>query len=186
MALATQSTTAAPACCDSVMPATDTHYSGRDAFDFLLGERKITNRRLVNRLQRCTEWETFDAYQTNQTLPGTIGNFDDFVASSWRPDFVGLSLRLFNPATALWSIYWLDNATGGLNNDGLLQPPVIGRFENGVGIFEGTDHLDGKAIRVRYTWTDIGTDHPRWEQAMSDDGGVTWEMNWSMVFSKVC
>jgi hypothetical protein len=154
------------------------------AFDFLLGERKIINRRLVKRLQGCDEWESFEAWQTNQTLPGRIGNVDDFVAGSWRPGYVGLSLRLFNPQTGLWSIFWLDNQTGGLNRSGLMLPPVVGGFENGIGIFEGSDVLDGRAIRVRYTWSDVDTDRPRWEQAMSGDDGKTWEMNWSMVFEK--
>jgi len=155
---------------------------GSHAFDFLLGDRKITNRRLVKRLQGCDEWETFEAWQTNQALPGRIGNFDDFIAGTWRPGYVGLSLRLFNPQTRLWSIFWLDNQTGGLNRCGRMLPPVIGKFENGIGVFEGSDELDGKPVRVRYTWSDIHTARPRWEQAMSGDDGKTWEMNWSMIF----
>jgi hypothetical protein len=159
--------------------------NGRHAFDFLRGESKIFNRRLVTRLQGCDEWETFEARQTNRTLPGQIGNYDDFVAAAWRPGYVGLSLRLFNPQTGLWSIYWLDNKTGGMSSSGMLQPPVVGKFESGIGIFEGCDELEGKPIRVRYTWSDVDTAHPRWEQAMSDDDGRTWEMNWSMVFELI-
>jgi hypothetical protein len=164
------------------MHSDDNEDDGSRAFDFLLGDRKVTNRRLARRLQGCDEWETFDAWQTNRTLPGRIGNIDDFVAASWKPGYVGLSLRLFNPQTGLWSIYWLDNQTGGLNPSGLLQPPVVGSFENGIGVFEGDDTLDGKPIRVRYTWSDVHTERPRWEQAMSGDGGKTWETNWTMMF----
>ena len=131
------------------------------------------------------DWETFDARQTNLSLPGNIGNYDDFVADGWRPGYVGLSLRLFNPQTRLWSIYWLDNQTGGLAASGLLRPPVIGAFTEGVGVFNGRDEIDGKPVLVRYTWTDVDTDNPRWEQAMSDDAGKTWEMNWSMVFQRL-
>lgn len=153
-------------------------------FDFLLGDAVVHNRRLRQRLQGCTEWEEFAARQTNQALPGGIGNYDDFVASSWRPDFVGLSLRLFNPQTALWSIYWLDNHSGGLDAAGQLRQPVVGRFENGIGIFEGDDSVDGRPVRVRYTWSGTAGAQPRWEQAMSADGGVSWEINWSMTFDK--
>ncbi len=154
-------------------------------FDFLLGRWRVDNRRLRKRLQNNDEWETFDATQHNQALPGGIGNFDDFIAASWRPGFVGMSLRLFNPQTRLWSIYWLDNNTAGLDTSGLLLPPVVGKFDQGVGVFECDDQLDGKPIRLRYTWSDITPDSARWEQAMSPDGGTTWEMNWRMLFQRI-
>lgn len=154
-------------------------------FDFLRGKWRVANRRLKIRLQNNDEWEEFDAYSSNQALPGGIGNYDDFLAGSWRPGYVGLSLRLFSPQTGSWSIYWLDNQTGGLDANGLLLNPVVGRFENGIGVFEGDDVLDGRPIRVRYTWCDIGPDSARWEQAMSDDGGQHWEMNWRMLFRRV-
>lgn len=166
------------------MNDTHAHGDGRRDFDFLLGDWTVANRRLIRRLQGCDEWETFDAVQTNAALPGGIGNMDDFVADGWRPGYVGLSLRVFNPQTALWSIYWLDNRSGGLDRSGILTPPVVGRFAHGTGVFEGDDMMDGRAIRVRYTWSAAGGAHPRWEQAMSGDGGQTWEINWIMRFQR--
>lgn len=157
---------------------------GRGAFEFLLGDSTVVNRRLVRRFVGSEEWETFEARQTNLALPGNIGNYDDFVADDWRPGYIGLSLRLFNPQSRLWSIYWLDNMTGGLDAAGLLRPPVVGSFTDGVGVFQGREVVDGKPILVRFTWTDIDTGNPRWEQAMSDDEGQTWEVNWSMVFQR--
>lgn len=50
-------------------------------FDFLLGRWRVDNRRLRKRLQQNHEWETFEAIQCNQALPGGIGNLDDFVAA---------------------------------------------------------------------------------------------------------
>ena len=157
---------------------------GRHDFHFLLGDWKVANRRLRKRLQGCDDWETFDAWQTNSSLPGGIGNIDDFVAARWRPDYVGMSLRLFNPQTRQWSIYWLDNQNGGLDPAGTLLPPVVGRFDNGRGVFEGDDTLDGKPIRVRYIWSGVNTERPRWEQEMSGDAGRTWEKNWVMDFER--
>lgn len=157
---------------------------GIDDFNFLLGRWHVKNDRLVARLQGCSEWEHFEASQHNHALPGKIGNIDDFVADGWRPGFVGLSLRVFNPVTQLWSIYWLDNRTGGLNAAGILLPPVVGRFEDGVGLFEGDDELDGRAIRVRYKWSVITPRSAQWEQFMSADAGATWEMNWRMTFQR--
>jgi len=163
------------------VPATS---AGLNDFDFFHGHWRIANRRLIARLQDCTEWEEFEAAGHARPLPAGIGNYDDFVASAWRPDFVGMSLRIFNPQTELWSIYWLENKTGGLNAAGMLLPPVVGRFSDGVGVFEGDDMLDGRTIRVRYTWSDITPISARWEQAMSADGGLHWETNWVMLHTR--
>ena len=153
-------------------------------FDFWYGRWHNRNRRLVKRLQGCTEWETFDAIGAAWPLPGGIGNYDDFVPQDWRPGFVGMSLRIFSPQTKLWSIYWLENQTGGLK-DGELLPPVIGGFKDGVGIFEGDDTFEGKPIRVRFVWSDITPTSARWEQFFSPDGGQSWESNWVMEFTRV-
>ena len=154
-------------------------------FDFYVGHWKITNRRLKKRLQNCDDWEVFEATQHMRLLPGGIGNYDDFIAENWRPNFVGMSLRLFDPRSQLWSIYWLDNLSAGLDQAGSLLPPVVGKFTDGVGIFECDDVLDGRAIRVRYKWSDIATNSAHWEQAMSDDAGKTWEINWTMEMTRI-
>jgi hypothetical protein len=52
-----------------------------------------------------------------------------------------------------------------------------------VGIFECDDTFDGRPIRVRYTWSRVTTGSPRWEQALSPEGGVTWETNWINDFT---
>lgn len=160
--------------------------SGGNDFDFYVGHWRVTSKKLLRPLANCTEWETFEARQTMQKLPGGIGNFDDFVSETWRPGFVGMSLRIFNPQTGLWSIYWLNNQNGGIDSKtGALLPPVVGRFRNGVGIFEAPDEYAGQPIVVRYTWSDISANRARWEQAFSPDGGASWEVNWIMQMERV-
>jgi hypothetical protein len=157
------------------------HTPARDGshdFDFQTGRWRIRNERLKERLRGCTEWETFEATQEARPLPGGLGNIDDFVTDHW-PGFVGMSVRLYNRRTRQWSIYWASTRTDGF------EPPVVGSFENGTGVFEGRQELDGQPILVRFTWSDISRTGARWEQAFSPDSGKTWEKNWVMIMTRV-
>lgn len=147
------------------------------AFDFWMGRWKVHNRRLKERLKGCTEWEEFEASSVARPLLSGLGNEDDF-RTEWRPGFVGMTLRLFNPNTKQWAIYWADNTRG------TLEPPVLGSFVGDIGTFEGDDVLGGRPIRVRFTWTRLGNGRARWEQAFSADAGATWELNWVMEMTK--
>lgn len=150
-----------------------------DDFDFLFGHWRIENKRLLKRLEGCSEWETFHATSHAQPILGGIGNIDDFVPDQWQPGFIGMSLRLFNPSTRQWSIYWMSNQTG------TLEPPVVGGFQDSIGIFEGNDVLEERPIRVRFIWSEITDTSALWEQEFSDDAGKTWEKNWIMRFKRI-
>jgi len=90
-----------------------------------------------------------------------------------------LTLRLLDPKRQEWSLRWA------ASSDGVLLPPVIGRFdENGVGTFYGDDEHQGTPVRVRYVWSDITAESARWEQAFSTDGGQNWEVNWIMQLTR--
>ncbi len=148
-------------------------------FDFWFGRWHSENQRLTKRLQGCTQWETFSAQCHAYPILGGLGNVDDFVIDTWRPGFIGMSLRLFNPQTGEWSIYWTSNQSP------ILEPPVVGGFEDGVGVFECDDLFEGRTIRVRFTWSEITPDSARWHQDFSEDGGQTWETNWITRHTRV-
>jgi hypothetical protein len=61
---------------------------------------------------------------------------------------------------------------------------MIGRFENGVGIFFADETFRGQPIKVRFLWSRITPTSARWEQAFSPDGGKSWETNWEMDFTR--
>ena len=66
-----------------------------------------------------------------------------------------------------------------------LDPPVKGRFENGVGTFYSDGEMNGKPMRTRYTWSKITKTSAQWDQAFSYDAGKTWDTNWVMTFKRV-
>ena len=87
----------------------------------------------------------------------------------------GLTLRLFDPETRQWSIYWVNSTLGRMDD------PVVGAFsDDGVGVFQAPDVYDGQAILCRFIWSDITATTSRWRQEFSVDDGTTWEANWYM------
>jgi hypothetical protein len=84
----------------------------------------------------------------------------------------GLTLRTYNPASHQSSLYWANSKTG------VVDPPQVGEFKNGRGEFFAQDTINGKVILIRYSWSNMTSDTPHFEQSFSDDGGKTWEVNW--------
>ena len=150
-------------------------------FDFLVGQWRVHHRRLKERLADNHEWVEFEGTCAMRKLMDGWGNVDDNVLDLPGGAYRAVGLRAYDPKTAQWAIWWLDAR----NPFGELDPPVKGRFENGVGMFETDTTLRGKSIRMRFTWSHITATSAQWEQAFSPDGGKTWETNWHMDFERV-
>ena len=93
--------------------------------------------------------------------------------------FKGMSIRLFNPETHEWSVYWVNSKRGQLDE------PVVGTWVDGVTEIYGDDVVGDIPVRVSYRWSDITEHTAHWEQAFSTDGGETWETNWISDFTRV-
>ena len=168
---------------------------GSHDFDFIYGKWRMPNHKLKKRLAGSHDWDDFISCDEASPLPGGIGDMDYWKTSFWK-DFVGVTVRTYDPKTGLWRIYWVDNTFSG----GVIQPPVAGKFDGNIGIFEGPDTLNGIPILVRFTWTVYPTGSKpvskweqalnpeglpivaRWEQAFSKENGKTWETNWYNEF----
>lgn len=153
--------------------------SSQHDFDFLVGTWKLRNRKLKSRLTHSTEWTSFEsAVEMHQILDGR-GNIDKYSDHASGKPYEGVALRLFNPATRLWSIYWADG------NSGTLDPPVVGSFENKIGHFFARDTYKGQPIIVVFRWDARNPKFPVWSQAFSTDEGKTWEWNSINVSERV-
>jgi hypothetical protein len=158
-----------------------TAQTGVHDFDFLMGEWQVHHRRLKERLAGSQDWLEFNGTLSARPVLGGWGNADDNVLDMPGGAYRAVGLRAFDAKTGLWAIWWLDGRTP----EASLEPPVKGRFEQGVGTFYADDTFAGKPIRVRFMWSHITPNSCRWEQAFSPDGGRTWETNWTMEFRRV-
>jgi hypothetical protein len=152
--------------------------SGLHDFDFLVGEWRVHHRRIQ---ADTLKWVEFDGTCSNRKIMDSAANMEEHALSAPNGPYRAIGLRSYDPKTALWSIRWLD----GRYPSGALDPPVRGRFENGVGKFYSDYQQDGKPMRGRLMWSQITPTSARWEQAASADGGKTWATNWIMEFERV-
>jgi hypothetical protein len=166
-----------------VLPApvtiADQRDGGRD-FDFLIGDWKAHVRRLPERLVGSNQWVEYDGISNHKKLLDSNANFEEFdVRSKDGLRIKAQTLRLYNPESRQWSIYLVD-----LDKGDLQLPPVIGGFNGKRGEFYDQEKWKGRAILVRYLWLDISPKAARMEQAFSDDGGKSWEVNWICELSR--
>lgn len=152
---------------------------GRNDFDFFIGRWQGHNRRLRERLKGCTDWEEFEGIVVDRKILGGIGNLDEVTFHRETGYAQGVTLRLFDPKTQEWSIYW------GSSVGGMLEIPMIGKFKDGRGEFYAQEVFENQHIFSRLIWSEITENSCRWEQAFSTDGGKTWETNWIMDFTRL-
>jgi hypothetical protein len=155
--------------------------SGLHDFDFFVGKWHTHSRRLKERLAGSNEWEEFEGTIVSRRLMEGFANVDDTVFNMPEGIYRGVAPRAYDPKTGQWAIWWID----GRNPFGNLDPPMKGRFVNGIGTFYADDTLRGKPIKMRFTWSHITRNSARWEQAFSPDGGKTWETNWQQTLERV-
>ncbi|HMM68761.1 MAG TPA: hypothetical protein PKC03_17650 [Dokdonella sp.] len=176
---------AAPAASPQSVPARDSLQSARPAqdlsglhdFDYMVGRWHVRHQRTDPGRQ---DWKEFNGTSSTRTTMGGAGNVEDNVIELPSGTIRAMAVRAYDRETGLWAIWWID----GRRPHGKLDPPVKGRFENGIGRFHADDTIDGKPVRVRFTWTYAAPDRARWEQAFSSDAGQTWETNWIMEFTR--
>ena len=144
-------------------------------FDFLAGTWKIKHRKL--KVAHGKEWDEFEGEATCWTILGGVGSVEELRIPS--RGFSGMGLRLLDVQKKVWNDFWVNGKSGVLT-----VPGQTGVFENGVGVFTADDMDGDKPIKVKGVWDRITPNSCRWWQAVSWDGGVTWEENWVMEWVK--
>jgi len=150
-------------------------HDGQHDFDFLIGSWKIHLKRLVHPLSGSNEWVEFDGTVVCRTIWNGLAEVEEFnVDSPAKGIFIkGVAVRLYNPKTHQWTIYWANSKNGAFD-----PQAQVGQFTDGHGEFYGQDALEGRVVYVRWTWSNISSPAPHFEQSYSADGGKTWEVNW--------
>jgi hypothetical protein len=145
---------------------------GQHDFDFEIGTWKTHVSRLLHPLTGSTAWVDYEGTTVVRKIWNGRANLVELEADGPGGHFEGLNLRLYNPQSRQWSLNFSNS------NGGTLSQPTIGEFKDGRGEFFDQETLNGRAIYVRFAISRTTPDSCRFEQAFSDDGGKTWEVNW--------
>jgi hypothetical protein len=161
-------------------PAADTvKQDGSHDFDFEIGNWKTSLKRLQHPLTGSTTWIDYSGTTTVSKVWNGRANLVELDVSGPAGHIEGLNLRLYNPESRQWSLNF-SNVRGGT-----MGPPTIGEFKNGKGEFYDQETFNGRAILVRFVITELTADSCHFEQAFSDDGGKTWELNWVATDTRI-
>lgn len=152
---------------------------GQKDFDFEIGTWKTHLKRLMKPLSNSNTWVEYEGTTIVRKVWDGRANLVELDVKGAAGRIEALSLRLYNPESRQWSLNFA-NVRGGV-----MAKPTVGEFKNGRGEFYNQEDFNGRMILTRFVISDITPDSCRFEQAFSDDGGKTWEINWIATDTRV-
>ncbi|HXO33047.1 MAG TPA: hypothetical protein VN901_11920 [Candidatus Acidoferrales bacterium] len=152
---------------------------GQHDFDFEIGTWKTRLSRRLNPLTGSATWVEYEGTSVVRRIWDGRANLVELKVGGPAGHIEAVSLRLYNPQSHQWSLNFANS------NGGAMSQPTIGEFKNGRGEFFDQETLNARAIFVRFVISDITPNSCHFEQAFSDDGGKTWEVNWIATDTRV-
>jgi hypothetical protein len=156
------------------------HHDGAHDFDFDFGLWKTHSQRLMHPLTGSHDWIEMDGTTDVKPIWGGRANIAEFNAETPTGHLELIALRVYNPKTQQWSLNFATPNVGRLG-----EVPGIGEFRNGRADFYDQERYNDRAILLRFSIWGITPDTAQSEQAFSDDGGKTWEVNWINHYTRL-
>lgn len=147
-----------------------------DDFDFLIGNWKVMNTQLKRWLSDCNEWVQFESSHIEKKYRLGEGNVALHQYIYNNVFFERSVLRKYDGRFDFWEINRIDQMSA------LALRSLKGTFWRNKGSFISTGVIQGKDVLVSAEWTKITPNVAYWEQHISPDNGVTWELIWTMDF----
>lgn len=159
-------------------PAAAATRDGQHDFDFKFGTWKTCISRLQDPLTGSATWIKMNGTVVVRKIWGGRASFEETEVEGPAGHWEGLTLFLYNPQSHHWSQVFANSP------DGTLSRPGTGEFKDGRGEFLDQESFKGRTILVRVVWSDITPTSHRFEQALSGDGGKTWEPNFIATLTR--
>lgn len=143
-------------------------------FNLLEGNWDVESHSLQHRMTANEEWLENHMQTTYRILLGGLVAVNDTYGTFNGQAMHGLMFRAYDPDKDEWQFHWMSRGYPHLTEQ------VRGRFENGVGVFYGTEKYNGRDYSMRFRWKMISADHAFWEQSYQDPETGVWQVNWTL------
>ena len=154
---------------DPAAPAAPVLRDGAHDFDFNFGVWKSHITRLVHPLTDSQESIELNGTVAVSKVWDGKAWLEEMEADGPKGHWEGMSLFLYNPQSREWSQTFVNSSLG------VFVGTMTGSFHDGRGEMYSQDSVNGRAILVRGTWSNIVADSHRYQEAYSTDGGKTWQ-----------
>lgn len=143
-------------------------------FNLLAGQWNVESHSLKQRMATEQVWlENHMETEYRILLGGLVAVNDTYGKFNGR-DMHGIMIRTYEPELDEWLIQWMSRDYPHLTEQ------VRGRFENGVGVFYGSEVNAQRVFKMRFRWKMITPDHAHWDQSYQDPETLEWEINWTL------
>lgn len=148
---------------------------GKGDFDFLVGNWSIRHRKLKS--AASPDWIEFSSGATVSRALDGLASIEELR----NPDgsYLGMGVRVWQADEKAWADHWTSAANGVVN------PPQMGKFIDGEGVFTSEETIDGVHWIYRGVWDHITAHSCRWHQSSSADNGRTWSWDWWMEWTRI-
>ena len=144
-------------------------------FDFNLGHWRTRIRAVLDPLSAPGVWSNLRGTHVVYRVWDDWADIGQLEVDGPSGHIEDLALRMYDRKSHQWRVYFANS------DSGILDPPMIGDFKDGVGTFVFLDEMAGKTVLVRNIWSGITSRSCRQDWAISADGGRTWIPTWVSI-----
>lgn len=142
-------------------------------FDPYFGSWKEHSTRLLHPLADSHDWIEMSGATAVSPVWGGRANLAEFEGDGPNGHLELLALRVYNPSAHQWMLNFATSNVGTLGSSA-----GVGEFNQGRIDFYDQEAFNGRQVLVRFSVWQDAPDTAQSEQAFSDDGGKSWEVNW--------
>jgi hypothetical protein len=158
---------------------TPSQFDHQHDFDWEIGDWTVHLSRLLHALTGSKSWVEFEGTAHVRKIWNGRANLLELELNGPTGHIEGLSLRLYNPQSERWSVYFATS------DEGTLGTPMVGQFQSGSGEFSDRELFQGKMVDLHFVFSNVTEKSFHGEQSFSADGSKSWETNWIEDFRRV-